>query len=117
MGTGNAGSASVGVGPGNDRQGGAQDQDGSQRASGGSGGSQLTRSLEDTGSAGPAKVTGLKEEGDREQSEPAAAGSAMTASTRGPQDTHSHQAGSTATGLGAPETGANQKPADLAPKK
>jgi hypothetical protein len=32
---------------------------------------------------------------------------------RGPQDTRSHQAGGTETGLGTPETGANQTPADL----
>jgi hypothetical protein len=45
--------------------------------------------------------------------EPEGAGSAATASTRGPQDTRSRQAGGTATGLGAPETGANQSPSDF----
>jgi hypothetical protein len=37
----------------------------------------------------------------------------MTHIARGPQDTRSHQAGGTETGLGTPETGANQTPADL----
>lgn len=107
-GSSHSGEASVGVGPANDSQ------TDSQQASGGSGGSQLTRSLEDTGSAASsAAVAG----DDAEEGTPEGAGSALTASTRGPQDTHSHQAGATATDLGAPETGANQSPSDLAPRK
>jgi hypothetical protein len=117
MGTQNAGNsshssdASVGVGPDNDRR----DNEGSQRASGGSGGAPLTRSLEDTGSGKPSPA--VERNGESKQEAPEGAGSAATAATRGPQDTHSRQAGSTATGLGAPETGANQTPSDLAPKK
>jgi hypothetical protein len=101
MGTQNSGSshsgdASVGIGPADDSEA------DSQQASGGSGGRQLTRSLEDTGSATPSPaVTG----GDAEEGTPEGAGSAVTASTRGPQDTHSHQAG------------ANQARSDLAAKK
>jgi hypothetical protein len=45
--------------------------------------------------------------------DPAPVDSAMTHIVRGAQDTRSHQAGGTETGLGAPETGANQTPADL----
>jgi hypothetical protein len=111
------GSTSVGVGPSNDRQGGPRDSDGSQRASGGSGGSGLTRSLEDTGSAAPVEPVGEQMEGpDDVEAQIEAEGSAMTATNRGPQDTRSRQAGSVETGLGAPETGANQSPDDLAPK-
>jgi hypothetical protein len=102
--------ASVGVGPENDRR----ESEGSQRASGGSGGEQLTRSLEDTDSAAPSPP--VERNGESEQEAPEGAGSAATAATRGPQDTHSKQAGSTPTGLGAPETGANQEPRDLAPQ-
>jgi hypothetical protein len=110
MSTQNAGAGSgqsVGVGPENDSR------DHSQRASGGSGGDQLTRSLDDTGSGAPS--TSVDTEDAETQDQPEGAGSATTAATRGPQDTHSHQAGSTATGLGVPETGANQQPGDLAP--
>lgn len=117
MGTQNAGggNASVGVGAGNDRQDGSPDDDGSQRASGGSGGSQLTRGLDDTRSGAPSGAVGAA--GDAAEEAPEGEGSAVTAATRGAQDTHSRQAGSTPTGLGAPETGANQAPGDLAPKK
>jgi hypothetical protein len=108
-GSSHSGEASVGVGPANDSH------PGSQQASGGSGGSQLTRSLEDTRSAAPSAAADAA--GDAQEAAPEGAGSAVTASTRGPQDTHSHQAGATATGLGAPETGANQRAADLAPPK
>lgn len=111
------GTTSVGVGPANDRQGGPRESDGSQRATGGSGGSGLTRSLEDTGSDAPSQpVSGPMAGPDEVGEQVAGEGSAMTASTRGPQDTRSHQASSTKTGLGAPETGANQGPDDLAPK-
>lgn len=117
MGTQNAGNgnASVGVGPGNDRQGSSADADGSQRASGGSGGGQLTRGLDDMGSGAPSGGVGAA--GGAPEEMPEGDGSAVTAATRGAQDTHSQQAGSTPTGLGAPETGANQAPGDLAPKK
>lgn len=101
------GSASVGAGPGNDSMG------GSQKASGGSGGDQLTRSLKDTGSSAPSRPVATDTKVD--EVEPEGAGTAVTAATRGPQDTHSHQAGPTRTGLGVPETGGNQQPGDMAP--
>jgi hypothetical protein len=109
-GSSHSGDASVGIGPENDRR----ENEGSQRASGGSGGEQLTRSLGDTGSAAPSPP--VERNGESEPEAPEGAGSAATAATRGPQDTHGHQAGSTPTGLGAPETGGNQEPRDLAPK-
>lgn len=111
MGTQNAGegSTSVGAGPGNDSMG------GSQKASGGSGGEQLTRSLHDTHSDAPSTPVDLID--DATPVAPEGAGSASTAATRGAQDTHSAQAGSTPTGLGAPETGANQQVSDLPPPK
>jgi hypothetical protein len=111
MGTENAGegSASVGVGAVND----SREQ--SQRASGGSGGNQLTRNLEDTNSGAPS--TSAETIDEATPVAPEGAGSAATAATRGPQDTHSQQAGSTGHGLGAPETGANQQVSDLPPPK
>ena len=114
MGTQNAGggNASVGVGPGNDRQGGAPQDDGSQRASGGSGAGQLTRGLDDTGSGAASPPVGAAARAP--ESAPEGDGSALTAATRGAQDTHSRQAGAGVTGLGAAETGANQRAVDLA---
>jgi hypothetical protein len=106
------GSTSVGVGPAND----SRDGEGSQRATGGSGGAGLTRSLEDTGSDAPSESAGEPTVGADDAGEHLAEGTDMTAINRGAQDTRSRQAGSTKTGLGAPETGANQGPDDLAPK-
>lgn len=109
MSTQHDGSTSVGAGPGNDSM------SGSQKGSGGSGGEQLTRSLHDTHSDAPPTKVDLIDEATPVA--PEGAGTAATAATRGPQDTHSHQAGSTPTGLGAPETGANQQVSDLPPPK
>ncbi|MDQ2990977.1 MAG: hypothetical protein M3R60_17955 [Pseudomonadota bacterium] len=108
-GSSHSGGNSVGVGSTNDRDA------GSQQASGGSGASQLTRGLDDTHSGAPSVPVGAA--GNAPEEAPEGEGSASTAATRGAQDTHSRQAGSTPTGLGAPETGANQSPGDLAPKK
>ena len=107
------GNVSVGVGATNDSD--RNSKSGSQQASGGSGGSQLTRSLKDTGSAAPSKPVDIApgEPG----AEPEGAGSAVTATTRGPQDTHSQQGGFSATDVGAPQTSANRKPGNLAPDK
>jgi hypothetical protein len=75
-----------------------------QRETGGSGGDGLTRNDATEGpepaaapdAALPAYPHGIGESG-----------------ARGFQDTRSAQAGGTETGLGVPETGANQKPGDL----
>ncbi|MDB5951117.1 MAG: hypothetical protein JWR65_2972 [Massilia sp.] len=107
--TGDTGSQSVGVGPGNDSHA------PSQRDSGGSGGAQLTRNLEDLNVEAPSTPV---DQGDEAPAPaPEGAGSAATAATRGFQDTHSSQAGSTGTGLGTPETGGNQQASDLAPPR
>jgi hypothetical protein len=113
-GTGNSqgGSTSVGVGPLNDHR----DNEGSQLATGGSGGPQLTRNLDDTGSGAPSASPGEPTAGPDDVGEQLGEGTDMTATNRGVQDTRSRQAGATKTGLGAPETGANQGPDDLAPK-
>jgi hypothetical protein len=104
-GAGHPGDASVGVGPENDGL------DESLRESGGSGGEQMTRSLEDTHSGAPVPTEARTEC----EAAPEAAGTAATATTRGPVDTHSHQGGAGKTGLGVPETGGNQQPGDMAP--
>jgi hypothetical protein len=103
-------STSVGVGPENDHK---RSPDGSQEASGGSGGPQMTHDIHDTHSDAPVPHDEASEVD--AGCEPEAAGSAATTATRGPQDTHSHQAGATETGLGVPETGGNQSSEDLAP--
>ena len=91
MGTGNAGgSQSVGPGPGDDPRRFAREE-GSQKETGGSGGEQLTRSLEDTGSAEP--MMPVDAGMNNKLPEPEGAGTAATAAQRGPQDTHSNQAG------------------------
>lgn len=110
MGTGNAaGSASVRVGRENDNQA----DDGSQRESGGSGGPQMTRSLDDTDSDAPSPH--LETVAGEDDAEPEGAGTAATATTRGAVDTHGHQGSAGKTGLGVPETGGNQQPGDMAP--
>lgn len=109
MGTQNAaGGGSQSVGSGRDNDSGEQ----SQRGSGGSGGAQPTRNLEDVDGEALSTPAELIDE-----AAPEGAGTAATASTRGAQDTHASQAGSTSTGLGAPETGANQQMSDLAPPR
>lgn len=98
----------VGTGAPGNCQGNSPDYDGSQRDSGGSGGSELTGSQSGAGESAP-------EAGSEQVAEEPA--SAMTAPVRGSQDTRSEQAGLPGPGLGAPETGANQQPGDLAPGK
>jgi hypothetical protein len=109
VGSGQASNQSIGAGPGNDSQ------EPSQRDSGGSGGAQLTRNLDDVNSEAASTPADLVDEGTAVA--PEGAGSAATAATRGFQDTRSTQAGSAGTGLGAPETGANLQVSDLPPPK
>ncbi|MFL6675183.1 MAG: hypothetical protein ACJ8LG_18070 [Massilia sp.] len=81
---------------------------------GGSGGAGLTRHEGDTpGQAAPAGGAAK----DRQECAPEGADSAATHIVRGYQDTRSHQAGGSDTGLGTPETGANQTPADMERRK
>jgi hypothetical protein len=112
--TADTGSQSVGVGQGNDSHA------PSQRDSGGSGGAQLTRNLEDLNVEAPSTPVEHVDEAAAQgagSEAPEGAGSAATAATRGFQDTHANQAGTTGTGLGAPETGGNQQASDLPPPK
>ena len=106
-----AGGGSQSVGAGQDNDSGEQSQRGS-RGSGGGDDAQLTHNLEDVDSEAPSTPAELIDE-----AAPEGAGTAATASTRGAQDTRASQAGSTSTGLGAPETGANQQVSDLAPPR
>lgn len=80
------------------------------------GGSGVNQASEDAPSAGGAP--GQPAEPDNRQgAAPEGAGTAATAITRGYQDTRSAQSGRLPTGLGAPETGANQDAGDLAPPR
>jgi hypothetical protein len=78
---------------------------------GGSGGSGLTRNQSGEGSRQSGAATGAQQQRKDETLEPS--DSAMSSGARGFQDTRSRQAGGSGTGLGTPETGANQTKADL----
>jgi hypothetical protein len=95
---------SIGDGPDNDTK------PRSQQATGGNGGEQLTQSnaldKDDSRSDQPIAAPA----GNRQAASPS---SDATASNRTAQDTRGDQAGSTGTGLGAPETGANQDEFDM----
>ena len=81
---------------------------------GGSGGDGLTRNQVVEGNRQQAKDTGASTQGmPPDEPEPIVRDSGA----RGAQDTRSRQAGGSETGLGVPETGANQGPGDLAPRK
>ncbi|HEX9173820.1 MAG TPA: hypothetical protein VF861_14285 [Telluria sp.] len=75
-----------------------------QRETGGSGGDGLTRNDATEDDAEQDKV---------EPARPVHAQSIGESGARGFQDTRGEQAGGTETGLGAPDSGANQVPADL----
>jgi hypothetical protein len=74
---------------------------------GGSGGSGLTRNQADQAGAQQQDRAGQERKPAKDEDEVKDSGA------RGFQDTRSKQAGGTDTGLGAPETGANQTPEDL----
>lgn len=82
------------------------------------GGSGVNQQAEDkdqvAGSPGAAQTA---DPGSRQGAEPEAAGTPVTATARGAQDTRSSQAGRLPTGLGTPETGGNQDERDLAPPR
>ena len=109
-------STTIGVGGVTSGQSGATPSHETQRETGGSGGEQLTAS-QDGGAAGDTNVQPAA------GSAPAGpAGSAtepedssMQSGARGAFDTRSGQGGGTGTGLGSPESGANQSEADLPP--
>lgn len=107
-----AASTTLGVGGATSGQAGATPTHETQQETGGSGGAQLTQSTGEIDGA-PAGQAGIalaapapRPEGD---------GSALQTGARGAQDTRAQQAGGTGTGLGTPETGANQSEDDLPP--
>lgn len=81
---------------------------------GGSGGEGLTRNQ-----VGPGNRQQEQDAGAARQATPPEEPAPIVrdSGARGAQDTRSRQAGGSETGLGVPETGANQSPADLAPRK
>lgn len=106
---GHASSGEAGATPGHETMG----------ETGGSGGAGLTATqVAETGQpvqSGGAQPGNPRAGSGNRQGEPAAGepGIVVDSGARGAQDTRSHQGGGTATGLGVPETGANQTPADL----
>ncbi len=112
-------SATIGVGGATSGQAGATPSHETQQETGGSGGEQLTASqgeLKDALREGTAHAQPSAEgapAAPRNPAEPAESG--MHSGARGAFDTRSDQAGGTGTGIGSPESGANQSPADLAP--
>lgn len=109
-------STTIGVGGVTSGQSGATPSHETQRETGGSGGEQLTGNQDEAGAGArsPGTAAGSAPRG-------AAAGAAephdsdMQSGARGALDTRSGQGGGTRTGLGSPESGANQSEADLPP--
>lgn len=85
---------------------------------GGSGGLPMTKpNHEEAVAAAPVAGSTTHTAQDGGTALPEGAGADATAVTRGYQDTRADQAGDSATGLGAEETGANQNEGDLAPPR
>ena len=109
-------STTLGVGGTTSGQAGATPARETQAETGGSGGAQLTHSHgeihgeRETPNEDPAAADPSAQEGS-EPNEPS--GSALQSGARGAQDTRPEQGGGTGTGLGTPETGANQSADDL----
>jgi len=117
-------STTIGVGGATSGQAGATPSHETQQETGGSGGEQLTASQGElapetrstTPSATPAATEANSEGPPAAPRDPAQPrDSSMHTKARGALDTRGEQAGGTGTGLGSPESGANQSPADLAP--
>lgn len=108
------GAASVG-GP-TSGEAGASRQHETLAETGGSGGAGLTGNQAGKAGGKPAQARPATS---RQGEAPADAGDEVVkdSGARGAQDTRSRQAGGSATGLGTPETGANQTPADMEHKK
>ena len=127
-----ADSGAIGVGGVTSGQEGATPSHETQQETGGSGGEQLTASQgngEDTAMDGQQAGAGAQPGGVSTVAPAAAPAAApgvapnaaepgetsMHSGARGALDTRSGQAGGTGTGIGSPESGANQSPEDLAP--
>lgn len=120
---GAADSAEIGVGGVTSGQQGATPSHETQQETGGSGGEQLTASQ---GNGEDATAADARDAAAQPDGTPAAAPgvapnpaepdeTSMHSGARGALDTRSDQAGGTGTGIGSPESGANQSPEDLAP--
>lgn len=103
-------SGAIGVGGPTSGQAGATPAHETLAETGGSGGAQLTHSHGeiDRDGKGPEGSANAVESED-------SADSALQSGARGAQDTRPHQGGGTGTGIGSPESGANQSPDDLPP--
>jgi len=125
-------STTIGVGGVTSGQSGATPHHETQQETGGSGGEQLTASQGDGQTAARAGSDPASDLADNvaPDTAPVSAGdtamatprdpaepsdTSMHSGARGAFDTRSSQAGGTGTGIGSPESGANQSPADLAP--
>jgi hypothetical protein len=118
-------STTIGVGGPTSGEAGSTPTHETQAETGGSGGSGLTRNEAGASRQGAdQEATARQSSGDsamnrsarpsgRGETAAPAADSAMNAHMRGFQDTRSEQAGPSETGLGSPETGANQDMEDL----
>jgi len=115
--------AAIGVGGVTSGQEGATAGHETQQETGGSGGEQLTASQ---GEAPGSQDRAGAQSGAHAEARPAGvpplppqpvapADTSMHSGARGAFDTRAEQAGGTGTGLGSPESGANQSPEDLAP--
>jgi hypothetical protein len=93
-------SGTTGIGDDDLDENGQADATPDQAETGGSGGAGLTRNEGNGGSVA---------------AQPKPVHTATLSGARGATDTTSEQAGGSETGLGTPETSANQSPADLAP--
>lgn len=116
--TQDAASTTLGVGGVTSGQAGATPSHETQQETGGSGGAQLTQSTGEI-DAVPGQEAGrqAKESPLEPEAKPEADGSAVQSGSRGALDTRSQQGGGTGTGLGTPETGANQSQEDLPPAR
>ena len=101
-------STTIGVGGATSGQAGATPAHETQAETGGSGGEQLTHSHGEIEGQRPAPQPSHK------QAQPVE--SAVQSGARGALDTRAEQGGGTGTGLGSPETGANQSQDDLPPR-
>jgi hypothetical protein len=112
-----AASTTLGLGGATSGQAGATPRHETQQETGGSGGAQLTQSSGEI-DAPPGQAAGKTPAAPGSGPDEAKTGdkSAVQGGARGFQDTRGQQAGGTGTGLGSPETGANQSEADLPPR-
>lgn len=117
-----AASTTLGVGGATSGQAGATPRHETQQETGGSGGAQLTHSTGEIDAAPDRQADqGAGAAAGAPEPRPEADGSAVQSGSRGALDTRSQQGGgqggTMGTGLGSPETGANQSQEDLPPAR